>query len=507
MKRPPFDPQREREFIDRGWWSDGDTLSAWLERHARERPNAAAIDLAGTVLTWEHVHDRVLRIAGGLRKLGVGPGDVVAVQLPNIPEFLLAHLAIGRLGAVMCTIHMPYRAAEIETLVRHGGARAAFCMPKAAPEFRAVLKDVIEAGPDFGELERSAPLAADYPHADARDPFLLLYTSGTTASPKGVPHAYRTMLGNSRLGSTEHRLTEADRVLCAAPFSHLYGLYSLHCAWAVGACTVLLPAFTPQDLSFTVEKQKPTALWTAPAHVAGVRAQGLFEKHDWSSLRLAIVSGSRAAPELVRSFMAKVPNCRVTQLWGMTEIQAGLYTRPGDPPEMSATSAGRPSPGSEVRVGKYGEIEVRGPLLFSGYLNNEADTKHAFTPDGWFRTGDLGEEVGSGYFAITGRSKDVINRGGVKFNPADIETLIEGHSKVMQCAIVPMPDEILGEKACAFITLKPGADAPSLQELVDYLLAQRIAKNKLPEKLVVVAEMPMTPTRKIIKSRLVIPAT
>src|SRR5213075_2157978 len=199
---------------------------------------------------------------------------------------------------------------------RHGGARAAFCMPKAAEHFRAVLKHVIEVGPEFGELERSAPLAADYPKSDARDPFLLLYTSGTTASPKGVPHAYRTMLGNSRMGAQEHRLDSSSRILCPAPFSHLYGLYSLHCAWSVGACTVLLPAFKPDELAQAVEKHQPTALWSGPAHVAACRNAGLFDKHDWSSLKLAIVSGSMAPASLVRYLAEKLPGCAITQLWG-----------------------------------------------------------------------------------------------------------------------------------------------------------------------------------------------
>src|SRR5204863_1958716 len=132
------------------------------------------------------------------------------------------------------------------------------------------------------------------PEPDARDAFLLLYTSGTTAAPKGVVHAYRTMLGNSRLGAGEHRLGPDDRILCAAPLSHLYGLYSLHCAWAVGACSVLLPAFKPDELAQAVEQHQPTAIWTAPAHVAACKNAGLFDKHDWSSLRLAIVSGSMA---------------------------------------------------------------------------------------------------------------------------------------------------------------------------------------------------------------------
>ena len=126
-----------------------------------------------------------------------------------------------------------------------------------------------------------------HPQPDARDAFVLLYTSGTTASPKAVPHPFRTLLGNSRMGAREHGLTAASRVLCAAPLSHLYGLYSLHCAWSVGACTVLLPAFKPEELATAVQRDRPTALWCGPAHLAACRNAGLFDSHDWSSLRLA----------------------------------------------------------------------------------------------------------------------------------------------------------------------------------------------------------------------------
>jgi cyclohexanecarboxylate-CoA ligase len=194
----------------------------------------------------------------------------------------------------------------------------------------------------------------------------------------------------------------------------------------------------------------------------------------------------------------------VTQLWGMTELQAGLYTRPGDPFEMSAASAGRPSPGTEARLSEEGELQVRGPSVFSEYYNNREATNAAFTADGWFRTGDLAEARGE-YFAITGRSKDLIDRGGVKINPADVEMLLDAHPKVLQSALVPMPDPVLGEKACVFVSLKNAADPVSLEELVTYLTSKEIAKNKLPERLVIVSEMPLTPTRKIIKSRLRIP--
>lgn len=484
MERPRYRQEDEREYLARGYWREDDTLWHWLRRHAAERPEAPAVVSPAGVLSWRSLHDRVLRVAQRLKDKGIAAGDVVAVQLPNTPEFLLVHLAAARLGAVMCTVHMPYRGAEIEAILAHSGAKLFFT--GAYP---------------FSELEAAAPLPAEHPAPDARDAFLLLYTSGTTASPKAVPHPSRTLLGNSRMGSREHRLNPQSKILCAAPLSHLYGLYSLHCAWCIGACTVLLPAYKPDELAQTVERERPTALWAGPAHMAACRNAGLFEKHDWSSLELAIVSGSIAPPALMREVAAKLPRCALTQLWGMTELQAGLYTRPGDPLELSATTAGRPSPGTELRVAPDGELQVRGPLAFSGYYQNDEATRVAFSADGWFRTGDLALER-NGYFAITGRSKDVINRGGVKFNPADVEALLDAHPQIQQAAIVPMPDAVLGEKACAFVTLRPGCDAPSLDDVVRYLLAKEIAKNKLPERLVIIPEMPLTPTRKIIKSKL-----
>ena len=485
----------EAEYTARGWWAD-DTLTKWLSRHVRERPEAPAVAFQAGVLGWRELEHRVVATAAGLRRRGVGAGDVVAVQLPNIPEFLVSYLAITRLGAVMCPLHMPYRGAEIRALMRHSRSRLAICMPPAKEMFegRAI---------GFDEIDRSDSFETGV-CPGAKDPFLLLYTSGTTAAPKGVLHPYRSILVNGRLGAAEHGLSPASRVLCAAPLSHLYGLYSLHCAWAVGACTVLLPAFKPDDLAAVVQDQKPSALWTAPAHVAACRGAGVFDRYDWSSLELAIVSGSMAPPALIHYFSEKLPRCAVTQLWGMTELQAGLYTRPGDPFEMSATTAGRPSPGTQVRLSEDGELQVRGPPLFSGYLDNAAENEQAFTADGWFRTGDLAEQRGE-YFAITGRSKDLINRGGVKFNPAEVEMLLDAHPKILQSALVPMADPVLGEKACAFVTLRNPADPVELAELVQYLLGRNIAKNKLPERLVVLPEMPLTPTRKVIKGRLQIP--
>ena len=527
-----FDEAQAAEFVARGWWRE-DTLSQWLARHALERPAAPALVYAGAVVSWKALAERVERFAAGLRAAGVSAGDVVAVQLPNIPEFVVAYLAVCRLGAVMSTIHMPYRGSEFETLLRHSRARAIVCLSQAkdwspaeaALELKAsipTLRAVIALGAPLAGALAFPELAATTPHGLATvagplagDPMLLLYTSGTTAAPKAVPHTYQTLLSNARLGAPEHGIGPDSRVLSAAPFSHLFGLYSLHVCWAVGAAAVLLPAFTPPDLAQAVERDRPTALWTAPAHMAACRALGLFDKHDFSSLKLAIVSGSACPPELMRWLAARLAGCAMTQLWGMTETQAALYTRPGDPLEVSANSTGRASPGTEVRValagdtecvrGEEGELQVRGCLAFPGFFDNEAANAAAFAPGAWYRTGDLATMDADGNVAITGRAKDVINRGGHKFNPRDVEDLLDSHPKVLQSAIVPMPDPVLGEKACCFAVLRPGVAGLTLEELVDYLAERNIAKMKFPERLVVVNEMPLTPTRKIIKSRLKIP--
>lgn len=195
----------------------------------------------------------------------------------------------------------------------------------------------------------------------------------------------------------------------------------------------------------------------------------------------------------------------------MTELQAGSFTRPGNPAMIRHRSAGAASPGTELRVvgedGRVlepdaeGELEVRGCSVFTGYLDNDAATAAAFSPDGWFRTGDLARLDAEGHLRLIGRVKDVINRGGVKFNPADVESLVGRLPGVAECAIVPVPDPVLGERACCFVLPREGATV-TLEAIRSHLEGHHVAKYKWPEQLEVVGEMPMTPTRKVIKSRL-----
>jgi non-ribosomal peptide synthetase component E (peptide arylation enzyme) len=481
------------------------------------------------IISYRQLQHKVERLAAGLHRLGILAGDVVVVQLPNIAEFLIAYLAICRLGAVMSTAHMTYRGTELRTLLSHGRARCFIGLGRmndASPtgivlelkDDLPLLDHIITVGdPPEGALSWSDLLAAvlePLPESIVpvpSDPSLLLFTSGTTASPKAVPLTYQNTLGNARMSAPEHSFTASDLALSVAPYTHLFGLYSFHLALSVGAANAMLPKFTPNDLAAALNDLRPTVLFAAPAHLAAMLATGAFDGTDLTSVRLIIASGGACSPDIVREIAARLPNGKFTQLWGMTETQAGLYTRPNDSIDISATTVGRPSPGTEVRVvdpedrplvdGEIGELQIRGSLLFPGYFANEEVNRDAFAADNWFRSGDLAARDSSGNVRITGRIKDLINRGGVKYNPRDVEDAIALHPKVSQVAIVSMPDNVLGERACCFVVARDGAP-PTLKELCAGLTELGIAKHKLPERLVVIDEMPKTPTGKIVKSRL-----
>jgi acyl-CoA synthetase (AMP-forming)/AMP-acid ligase II len=238
----------------------------------------------------------------------------------------------------------------------------------------------------------------------------------------------------------------------------------------------------------------------------------LFEGLDLSSIRLAVLSGTTVPPELSAAFEHMLPNGRVAQAWGMTELQFGSCGRLSDSRDARFNSVGRAMPGTELRVvdvetgrplrRSTGELQVRGCSVFSGYLANAEVTAASFTPDGWFKTGDLAQMDDSGYVRLRGRIKEIINRGGVKYHPGEVEALVEAHPAVAQAAIAAIPDATLGERAACFVVLKAG-NTLSLDELTLYLKEQKLAKFMWPEQLMMVGEMPMTPTRKVIKSELV----
>ncbi|MDE0148384.1 MAG: class I adenylate-forming enzyme family protein [Rhodospirillaceae bacterium] len=524
---PRHSPALAQEFRDAGFWND-DRLADYLERWATETPDKVAIAAPDRDITYAEWRDRSRRFANALLGLGLKRGDVVAIQYPNHPEFLIAFLGVAMMGGVLCTLHMPYRAGEMAPLMNHSRARAVICTAGDekydAPATMAGLKAQVPslehiiviggrgAGLDFDTLIDGAPddPVADPPAPD--DPVILCFTSGTSASPKGVVRTHETFTSNLRIYPQTIGLTAGDRVLVAPPFTHVFGLSCGMLGLCHGATNVLMSLFSPELYADRLVNGRPTVVFSAPAHVAATIKAGLLDGVDLGSIRDVIVAGSVCPPEVAADLERRMPNGRTGQLFGMTETILIMQTPLDAPPEIRHTSTGRKTGGIEVRVanpeddtevpnGGEGELQLAGYSIFPGYLNNPEANAGAFAADGFFRTGDLATVDADGNVVIIGRVKDVINRGGIKINPTDVENLLQAHPAIVLAAVVPMPDDVLGERLCLFVTLAPGAGL-TFEEMTGYLEANGVAKMRWPERLEIVDEMPMTPTRKIQKGEL-----
>jgi acyl-coenzyme A synthetase/AMP-(fatty) acid ligase len=488
-----------------------ETLWGLVERRSLDAPHAAAVLFQQEVISNKDFCRRASSLARGLAGLGVRKGDVVAVQLPNIPEYLLSYAAICALGATLQPVHMPYRRAELETLLKHSETRVFLCLSRFKEESPAkesvplvehvvALGEVVDGTRPFGSLAAGPELERAVP-GSPEDRFLLLYTSGTTDNPKGVPHAQRGFLANAMVSVPEMEISKEEIILSAAPLTHLYGLYAYHLSLCSGAAMSLLPAFTPRDLARVIENHRANCVFAGPAHFKPLVDGGLLERHDLSSLRFACLSGSPVPPELAAAVEDRLPKGKTIQLWGMTELQAGSFCRPRDPADVRHGTAGAATPGTQLRV--VGErLQVRGISLFREYLKNESATREAFTADGWFETGDTAELSTAGHLRFTGRVKEIINRGGVKYSPLDVEAIIERMPGIARTAIVPYPDAVLGERACVFVQPAPGAPRPTLEAIIHELDRGGVAKFKWPERLELIEAMPITPTQKVMRGRL-----
>jgi cyclohexanecarboxylate-CoA ligase/acyl-CoA synthetase len=289
------------------------TLRDWVERRAAESASSLALRSDFETIDFAKLHERAMSLAGFFEGLGLKRGDVIAAQLPNGTEFVLTLLAASYIGAILQTIHMPYRAAEIEPLLAHSKAKAVVCLGRlkdfSPAEFIVSLRPmmpglqhVIAVGEGHGSPARPFPDGHVSPDAPAfkrpvaADLFLLLYTSGTTAAPKGVPIAYRKFLPNAALSARELNIDDTSVLLSAAPFTHLYGLFSLNLAFSAGATTALLSTYSPALLADALDRHRPTGLFVAPAHMTACLNEGLLTRERLASLRFVLISGSYCPP-------------------------------------------------------------------------------------------------------------------------------------------------------------------------------------------------------------------
>jgi cyclohexanecarboxylate-CoA ligase len=513
-----------------GFWRN-EGLELYLDRWARERPTKTALVDAERRYTWEELARAVDRVAHGLQAHGVERGSVVSCQLPNWNETVLIFLAALRLGAVLNPIPPTYRAHEVRFMLELLGSQVAV-VPATFRGFGHA--DMLAAlRPQLPRLqhvfvargqgpEGTTPLAALTDRAwEARagrgalagtDPNTVhhvVFTSGTTGEPKGVMHTQNTMQ------STIYRLIErlefssADVVLMASTLGHQTGyLYGYCLTMLLGATAVWLDVWSAEAGARLIEAEGVTFTMGATPFLRDLTYTDA--RHDMRSLRLFISAGAPIPRPLVRDARARL-GCAISAGWGMTEN--GLATCNGlrDPEEKVVGSDGAPLPGMELRVvdgdgapvppGVEGDLLVRGAAQFVGYFRRPQFTADAHTADGWFRTGDRGTLDPDGYLAITGRSKDLIIRGGENIPVVEVENLLYTHPKIAGVAIVAIPDPRLGERACAVVIPRAG-EALTLGEIVAFLERHQLARQKLPERLELVSEFPMTPSAKIQKYRL-----
>jgi acyl-CoA synthetase (AMP-forming)/AMP-acid ligase II len=470
------------------------------------------------------------RLAAHMFQLGIRKKDVVAVQLPNSWPYVVAHLAIARLGAVFLPLNLTYRQKELKFMFNHSETKAVIAiddwkgfhhagmmadLKASAPS----LEHIITVGPkrangdlSFHDLINQDPVKVDWVEEPTQldDVVTVMFTSGTESDPKAVLHTYRTFIPVHLLSAKEYGFSQKEVILSLTPASHMFAFPVITSGIYNGAKQVMLDAYTPEKVLQLLEEHGVTFLIAAPAQMLDILSLVRNQGKVTTKLRMVLTGGSKIPAKMVEEFRERF-DCVVGAQWGMTELGAGTFTRPDDPPHYAVETVGRANPVGEIAIigedgrklppGEEGQIAYRGDSLFVEYYKNPKATQESRTEDGYFLTGDLGWLDEQGYVHFAGRKKDIINRGGLKVHAAEVEEALMMHPNIRQAAVVSVPDERLGEKGMAIVSLR--SDAPfTMEEMVKFLSDMGMAKYKLPEYLEVRDELPTTPSGKVRKGEL-----
>lgn len=535
MLDPVISGARLHQMQAAGLWNDA-LIVDHFDRNAVCFPDRVAVvalamedqrEISLTFGDLKRLSDRMVHV---LRQRGIGPGDIVAVQLPSWWHYLVIYPACARIGAAINPLMPIFRQRELRFMLGFPKTKLlivanrfrGFDYPAMIDEIRADLPDlkhVLIVGGDGVDDSLERMLADDPPDGmpdvtglrpSANDVTELMYTSGTTGQPKGVMHTPNTLLCKVRLAQELFRLTEDDVVYMGSPVAHQTGfMYACIMTLVLGIRSVLQDIWDPVVAARLISQQGCTVTVASTpflsdlVHVPGVR------DHDVRSLRLFLCAGAPIPRVLLRHAAATLPDLYVMSAWGMTENGIVTATYPGDAEEKVFETDGRALPFQEVRVvddagqpvppGAEGRLQSRGPTCFVGYFNRPE--AYGLSDDLWFETGDNARMDSDGYIRITGRSRDIIIRGGENVPVVEVEELLYRHPDIVDAAVVGVPDARLGERGCALVTLRSGADL-TLQALTAFLAGEGMSRNYLPERLEVIDAFPRTPSGKIQKFRL-----
>jgi len=484
---------------------------ARLHVHSDVRPRAA---------TLAEVHSEGRRVAGGLHALGLRKGDVIAMQLPNCIENAVLFQAAAALGCVILPIVHIFGPAELGHVLRDSSAKALVVpdrwrkvdflerldrLPQLPDlEHRIIVGDEVPAG----AIGLRALPEAKPPHTwvDPADAALLLYTSGTTARPKGVLHSAHSLIAELRASLPEGSTPQCW--LSPWPSGHIAGTLGVMQHALMGRPMVLMDTWEPAAAAALIEQFAVEQTSGTPFHLAGLMEAAERDGRDLSSLKQFVIGATTVPPSVIAA--SEAAGIRCCRCYGSTEMPTFSQCRPDDPLELRLTTDGRPNPGCSARIvddegrelprGAEGELAVRGPERFIGYTDPELNGA-SFLAGGWFLTGDIAKVDAEGFVAITDRKKDIIIRGGENISSREVEELLLRVPGVCEAAAISVPDTRMGERVCAVLRVEPGA-APSL-ELIDATFRELgVARQKTPEQLVIVDEFPRTPTGKVQKAEL-----
>ncbi len=513
------------------------TVPRLLDAAAARWPDREAIVAGDERVTFAALRDRSLALARGLAALGLGPGDTVALWMPNRPAWFVVQHACARLGAVVVALNPRYRAHELAYILAQSDSRALvltdhlggtdYLAPLDAvlpelrhgvpgeldaprfPRLRHVIVDAEDPHPgchrlaDVAALGRDAAVLPPGPGPD--DVFTLLYTSGTTSFPKGAMISHRNCVPHGWSCGERLRLTPDDRVLHTLPAAGTWGGVNIPLtAWSHGAALVLVDVFDPQRVLWLIERERCT-VWNAVDQMArAVLEHPGLDRHDRSTLRTGGFAATGGGGHgLFEAVVERLGVPLAFQPYGMTEVNAMALNHELDEPlELRALPGVLPAPGLEVRVAhpetgapckpdEEGELQFRGPLVTRGYYEKPEETRAAFTADGWFRSGDLGVQDGRGHTIFRGRLREVLRISHHMVAPGEIEAFLMSHPAVDQAFVVGVPDPRTNEAAVAYVILKPGARATE-EELREFCRG-RIASFKIPRAVRFVSDVPRTP--------------
>lgn len=519
-----------RSYRDAGLWCD-DTYFDLLARQVELRPDKVFVTDGRRSLTYRELHDSALKLAAGLHRRGWRAGDTVAVQLPNWVEFLEVTIALSRLGIVAVPIMPIYRRDEVGYVLGNADVRAVVCPGTFKGfDYLAMYQDLAQDLPELDIVvagaERipfpgaitlssvqteSVPSASELPpQPSADDPFLIVYTSGTTSRPKGCLHTFNTYCAGARSLTIAFDYTDSDVQFGPSPITHTTGLVtSVLVPLLNGASTHLMAEWEPVNGLAEIARFGCTQVVTATTFLQMLLAAYNPARDDASSLRTWVCAGAPIPTAVVEQATAKLPALRVLSLYGRSENLCTTTCSISDDPARSLTSDGAALPGhyvavvddagAEVPRGTPGDIAYRGPSHMIEYLGNAVETAALFTPDGLSRSGDIGVMDDDGFVRVTGRTKDIIIRGGMNISAREIEDLLAAHPGLSASAVVGIPDDRLGERVGCFVVPNTGTPDPTIEELRTYLTDRGVAIQKTPERVISVDSLPMTATGKVQK--------